>query len=209
MRFLLIAAALLSSSAHAGSAAAPASEAFASLGLPDALSKPRLRSLLQAFVDSGYGRRFRHLGDERDFDHGHVLIDARTRAPIAILYHTQELAAQAAQADYGYIDPDGRNWIQWLDGRGIENARAYERANYPRSGSWDWFVARELPQLRRRHTITDKMLDPTRLGAELAPSLQYTFTRTACAAAAPEDSSRVLRVTLPDRTPVCLALSAQ
>jgi hypothetical protein len=209
MRFLLLAAVLLSSSVRAAPAVAPPAGAFASLGLPDALSKPRLQSLLQAFVDAGYGRRFRHLGDERDFDHGHVLFDARTRAPIAILYHTQELAAEAAEPDYGYVDPDGRNWIQWLDGRGIENARGYERADYPRSGSWDWFVARELPKLRRRRTITDKMLDPARLGTELAQSLQYTFTRTACPGAAPEDTSRVLRVTLPDQTPVCLALSAQ
>jgi hypothetical protein len=209
MRSLLVAAALLASIAHAAPDAAPQSASFGSLGLPDALSKPRLQSLLQTFVDSGYGRCFRHLGDERDFDHGHVLIDARTRAPIAILYHTQELAAEASAADYGYVDPDGRNWLQWLDGRGIENARSYERASYPRSGSWDWFVARELPKLRERHTITDKMLDPTRLGSELAQSLQWTFTRTACPGAGPDDASRVMRVTLPDRTPVCLALSAQ
>jgi hypothetical protein len=208
MRALLFSALLLAAAAHAAPSA-PAGASFASLGMPETLTKPRLQALLQSFVDSGYGHCFRHLGDERDFDHGHVLIDARTHEPIAILYHTQELAAEASAPDYGYIDPEGRNWIQWLDKRGIQNARDYERASYPRSGTWDWFVARELPKLRRRRTITDKMLDPVRLGAELAPSLQWTFTRTACASGETDDASRVMRVTLPDRTPVCLALSAQ
>jgi len=197
---LLLLLFLLSIGCRAASAAD-----FASLGLPAELSKPRLQALLQSFVDEGYGRRFRSLGDERDFDHGHVLIDARSRAPLAILYHTQELAHEAPG---GYVDPDGRNWIQWLDGRGIENARRYERADYPRTAAWNWFVARELPALRRRHTITDRMLDPARLGAELAPSLQWTFTRVACGADAADAASNVIRVALPDRTPACLALGS-
>jgi hypothetical protein len=207
MLSLLLGTLFLSSVARAAPAS-PAAASFSSLGLPETLTKARLRSLLQKFVDSGYGRCFRHLGDERDFDHGHVLFDARTRAPIAILYHTQELAAEAPTPDYAYVDPEGRNWIQWLDGRGIVNARGFERESYPRSGSWDWFVARELPKLRARGTITDKMLDPVRVGAELAPSLQWTFTRTECGSAAPDAASRVVRVLLPDRTPVCLALGA-
>ena len=126
--------------------------------------------------------------------------------PVAILYHTQELAHMAASADFGYLDASARNWIQWLDGRGIENAVRYERARYPRSGSWDWFVARELPKLRRRHTIIDKMLDPARLGVELAPSRQWTFTRVECGPAR-SGASNVIGIVLPDRTPVCLALS--
>lgn len=166
------------------------------------LSAPRLQTLLQSFVASGYGRSFRVLGDENDFDHGHVLLDARTNSPIAILYHTQELAADSAD---GYLDAAGRNWIQWLDGRGIENARRYERAAYPRTASWDWFVAQELPLLRRRHTITDKMLDPALLGAEFSGSVQWTFTRVACDAAA---AAQRIGVVLPDRTTVCLDLDA-
>ena len=164
------------------------------------LSESRLQSLLQSFVAGGYGRSFRSLGEENDFDHGHVLIDSRTGAAIAILYHTQELAADDPA---GYLDAEGRNWIQWLDGRGIENAKLYERAAYPRTTAWDWFVARELPRLRGRHTITDKMLDPALLGSELADSLQWTFTRAACALA-----PRRIGVVLPDRTTVCLALDA-
>lgn len=165
------------------------------------LSEPRLQGLLQSFVASGYGRSFHRLGDENDFDHGHVLIDSRTGSPIAILYHTQELAADSPA---GYLDAAGRNWIQWLDGRGIENARRYERAAYPRTPSWDWFVAQDLPRLRGRHTITDKMLDPALLGSELASSVQWTFTRVACEKAAPKR----IGVVLPDRTTVCLSLDA-
>ena len=165
------------------------------------LNAPRLQTLLQAFVVNGLGRSFRVLGDENDFDHGHVLIDARTKSPVAILYHTQELAAESPA---GYLDASGRNWIQWLDGRGIENAERYERAEYPRTAAWDWFVAQELPKLRRRHTITDKMLDPTLLGSELSGSVQWTFTRVACESAAPER----IGIVLPDRTTVCLSFGA-
>ena len=165
------------------------------------LSASRLQNLLQTFAADGQGRSFRVLGDENDFDHGHVLLDARTGAPIAILYHTQELAAESAT---GYLDAAGRNWIQWLDGRGIENARRYERTTYPRTAAWEWFVSQELPKLRRQHTITDKMLDPALIGSELTGSVQWTFTRIACAAAAPERIGSVL----PDRTTVCLFLDA-
>lgn len=189
-------------------AAVPPPARFAALGLPAGLSKARLQGLLQAFVASAYGRSFRRLGDERDFDHGHLLLDARTRAPAAILYHTQELADAATTPDDGYLDPDGRNWIQWLDARGIENAHRYERARYPRSGSWDWFVAYQLPKLRRHHTITDQMLDPVLLGTELTPALQWTFTRVECGSSRPDDASNVIGIVLPDRTAVCLALGS-
>lgn len=189
-------------------AAVPPPARFAALGLPAGLDKARLQGLLQNFVTSGYGRSFRRLGDERDFDHGHLLMDARTGAPAAILYHTQELADAATTAGEGYLDPGGRNWVQWLDGRGIENARRYERARYPRSGSWDWFVAYQLPKLRLHHTITDRMLDPALLGAELTPALQWTFTRVECGSSRPDDASNVIGIVLPDRTVVCLALGS-
>lgn len=188
--------------------AVPSPASFAALGLPPALSKARVQGLLQNFVAAAYGRSFRRLGDESDFDHGHLLLDARTGRPAAVLYHTQELAGLAASPDRGYLDPEGRNWIQWLDGRGIENARRYERARYPRSGSWDWFVAYQLPKLRLRHTITDRMLDPALLGAELKPGPQWTFTRVPCASSGADASSNVITVDLPDRTPVCLALGS-
>src|SRR5262245_4510314 len=42
----------------ASAAASPAR--FADLGLPAQMSKPQLRVLLQAFVDQGFGKSFRH-----------------------------------------------------------------------------------------------------------------------------------------------------
>lgn len=150
----------------------------------------RLRVMLQAFVDASWGSRFTELGEESDFDHGHLLRDARTGAVAAILYHTRELTVPA---------PAERSWIQWLDGR-VESAARYERASYPVSASWDWFVARDLPRLKRRHTIVERMLDPERLGVEVVPGGQWTFERTACSSAGPE----ILSISLPDRTSVCL-----
>lgn len=164
-------------------------------GFASALPAARLQPLLQGFVTFGYGRTFERLGDESDFDHGHVLLSAKTGEPIAILYHTQELSPAPSTA---------RNWIQWLDGR-IEDARHYERKDYPRSASWDWFRYRDLPRLIKRHTILDKMLDPALLGVELSGSVQMTFTRVDC-----RDSGRgdVISVTTPDRARVCLALGS-
>ena len=203
---MLLVAGFLATACHAVPPVSPEPTSYSALGLPPSLSKARLQSLLQSFVDTGYGRYFRHIGDERDFDHGHLLLNARTLSPVAILYHTQELAHDAASADYSYLDASARNWIQWLDGRGIVNASLYERTAYPSSASWDWFVDRELPKLRKRHTITDKMLDPVRIGGELGPSLQWTFTQVACGPALADESSDMIGVILPDRTPVCLAL---
>lgn len=204
---LLVVLAFLGCRAHAAPDVHPPLASFRGLGFPASLDKPRLQRLLQRFVARGYGRSFRHLGDERDFDHGHLLLDARTGAPFAILYHTQELAHAASAADFGYVDAAARNWIQWLDGRGIENASRYERAAYPDTPSWNWFVASELPGLRSRRTITDKMLDPARLGSEISASVQWTFTRVDCATSRPGDESNVLDVVLPDRTPVCVAVA--
>ena len=208
LSFLLLSVGLFAAPCHAAPTVSPARTRFAALGLPSILNKARLQGLLQNFVDAAYGRSFRHIGDERDFDHGHLLFDAKTMAPLAILYHTQELAHAATTPDFGYVDASARNWIEWLDGR-IENANRYVRAEYPHTATWDWFVAAELPQLRARRTILDKMLDPARLGAELAPnSLQWTFTRVDCGPARADEASNVIGVVLPDRTPVCLALSS-
>ncbi len=161
---------------------------------PPAPARPdaaRLGTLLQSFVNAGWGSRFQDLGSENDFDHGHLLLDARTGAAVAILYHTRELAVPA---------PERRSWIQWLDGRGVESAERYERASYPSSPSWDWFVARDLPRLKSRHTVVERMLDPDKLGFEAVPGPQWTFTRRACADAGPEG----LVISLPDRSSVCL-----
>jgi hypothetical protein len=173
--------------------------AAAAPGLP--MPVPVLQKLLQRFVDSTYLKAFRHLGDERDFDHGHLLYDDDGR-PVAVLYHTQELAHYAGKGTpFAYIDRGARNWIQWLDDGRVENAARYARRDYPRSPSWDWFRAQELPALREHHTILDKMLDPALLGFTPARSRQWVFTRGDCSTAA-------ARVRLPGAQDVCLALSA-
>src|ERR1700722_10749946 len=98
-------------SAHARVASAARS---AESGLPGDLSRAGFESLLQRFVDQSYLKGFRHLGDERDFDHGHILFDASGK-PVAILYHTQELAlGQPRDSEFGYLNPETRNWIQWV-----------------------------------------------------------------------------------------------
>jgi hypothetical protein len=164
-----------------------------------AFSALEFQSLLQRFVNEQYLKSFQRLGVEEDFDHGHLLFDARSpQRPIAILYHTQELGG------YASMDPRARNWIQWVDRGTIEDASRYERKTYPHSASWDWFLLRELAALRQRHTILDKMLDPAMLGVEVSQSRQWVFTRTGCDGAASPD---LIRVVLPAGPPVCLSLS--
>lgn len=175
-----------------------------------ALSRTEFRGLLQRFVDKVYLKAFRHLGDERDFDHGHILFDARSNRPRAILYHTQEMAKGYPSASaFGYVDPNARNWIQWIEEDKIEKADGYQLKDFPRSAFWAWFVERRLPTLRQYHTILDKMLDPALVGADTTHSLQWVFTRVDCdgkvTPAAPEAPIDIL---LPSGEKVCLALSA-
>ena len=181
-------------------AALLAAFAFASPGpASSALDETRFQSLLQGFVDQAYLKGFRHLGDERDFDHGHVLHDGEGR-PIAILYHTQELAFyQKADSEFGWVNPGARNWIQWIADGKVENAGAYERLSYPRGAIWDWFQMSELPNLKKHRTILDKMLDPDRVKIDPARTKQWVFTKAECGAGR-------LSVTLPSRERVCLSL---
>jgi hypothetical protein len=175
-------------------------------GLPAGLDLPRLQGLIQSFVDAEYLKAFRHLGDEKDFDHGHLLFDARTHKPAAFLYHTQELAFYEPKgSDYGFVDPGARNWLQWIgEPTRIENADAYIRRDYPTGGSWDWFTKMELPALTQHHTILDKMLDGSRLGLDVSRSEQWVFTRESCPA---DESAPALRVKLPKGDRICLSLS--
>ena len=184
--------------------AAPARAASPAGGIEPA----RMQSLLQGFVDKLYLKAFRHLGDERDFDHGHVLYAPGSKTPVAILYHTQELAQdEPAGSEFGYVDPAARNWIQWVDRGGIESADAYQRREFPDTAYWRWFKAERVPVLRRYHTIVDKMLDPARLGAETNESLQLVFTRFDCGAPpAPLPGQSPIDVRLPTGERVCLSL---
>lgn len=151
-----------------------------------------LGPLLQEFVDRGYGRSFRDLGVERDFDHGHLLFAEGAGAPFAVLYHTQELGAVPG------TDPSARNWIQMTGSRRIVDARNFLRASYPEDAYWRWFQARELPRYREKGTIVWEMLDPGLLGERVASARQWEFSRTSCSA------RRSLVLRLPGRGPVCL-----
>lgn len=143
------------------------------------LTTSEAQTLLQRFADAGYRKAFRHLGDRRDFDHGHLLLDPAGK-PRAILYHTQELGLYET-GEFASFDPTSRNWLQWVDTGTVEKADRYERQEYPPTGPWRAFVLTELPGLRAHGTITDRMLDPERLGFTVATSVQWVFTRRACA----------------------------
>ena len=204
-RLLLALALLLVRPARSGGVAGAR---FAELGFPAALGRAELESLLQRFVDRSYLKGFKHLGDERDFDHGHLLFDPAGK-PLAILYHTQELAqTQPRGGEFAYVNSEARNWIQWIDDGRVENAARYKRRDYPRTAGWDWFRAAELPGLEEHHTILDKMLDPALLSVDVAKTKQWVFTRVACAAAPQEADSKGLRILLPTKEAVCLDLSA-
>jgi hypothetical protein len=166
----------------------------------------QFQALLQAFVAQSYQKGFRHLGDERDFDHGHVLSGA-DGTPVAIMWHTQELALyEPAGGEFGYVDPGGRNWLQWISDGRVENAGRYERKSYPATAAWDWFRSADLPGLRKNRTILDKMLDPDRVSIDPSKTVQYVFTRVACGRASPAPGSE-MRVVLPTREAVCLSLA--
>ena len=170
------------------------------------IGKGQFQALLQTFVEQTYQKGFRHLGDERDFDHGHVL-SGPDGEPVAIMWHTQELALyEPAGGEFGYVDPGGRNWLQWISDGRVENADRYERKSYPVSAAWDWFCASDLPGLRKNRTILDKMLDPGRVAIDPAKTVQYVFTRVACGRASPAPDSE-MRVLLPTREAVCLSLT--
>jgi hypothetical protein len=175
-------------------------------GLAIEVGKGQFQALLQTFVEKSYQKGFRHLGDERDFDHGHVL-SGQDGAPVAIMWHTQELALyEPAGGEFGYVDPGGRNWLQWISDGRIENADRYERKSYPATAAWDWFRASDLPGLRKNRTILDKMLDPGRVSIDPAKTVQYVFTRVECGRASPAPDSE-MRVLLPTREAVCLSLA--
>lgn len=104
-------------------------------------SKAHLQNILQTFVDNVYGKGFRYFGDEADFDHGHIVFrrEGDTVKPWFILYHTQENASQHVEGTkYGYLNKDGRNWIQWIqDYSKVQNAINYKISKPP---FWNYFA---------------------------------------------------------------------
>ncbi|MBI5624040.1 MAG: hypothetical protein HY924_09695 [Elusimicrobia bacterium] len=154
--------------------------------------------LLQRFVKERHGRSFLALGEEADFDHAHLLFRPGEDRPFALLYHTQELSSDPSLSDRN------RNWLQWVGTGDVEDAKRYERRTYPRSAAWDWFLEIDLPSLRKRGTILDKMLDPSLLGSEETVSRQWVFQKTPCGGRL--GGRDKLRVDLPAGQQVCLGL---
>ncbi|MFA6317221.1 MAG: hypothetical protein WC943_07370 [Elusimicrobiota bacterium] len=167
---------------------------------PQAFGPAEFQPLLQSFVDAKYGKSFLRLGDESDFDHAHLLFSSESSdRPVAILYHTQELSSGPS------LDPRARNWLQRVSDGAIEDAALFERRTYPRSAAWDWFVEVDLPVLRKRHTILDKMLDPFRLAVDASLSRQWVFESASCSP--PGEAPGLIRVSLPKGIRVCLRLT--
>lgn len=168
--------------------------------------KDRLRQLLQNFADAVYLKGFERLGDSRDFDHGHFIF-SEGRA-VAVLYHTQEFWRYRTRPSS--LNPEARNWIQWIETGKIEDASLYLRRSYPDTPSWTWFKERELPRLKQHHTITVRMLDPELLGAGIENSLQWTFKRSRCPSRKTlrDANSGYLDVFIAGRERVCLSLSS-
>ena len=189
--------------------AAPShAQSFSALGLPRSVSKPLLQGLLQRFVDQEYKKAFKHLGDERDFDHGHLLFAKGSDKPVAILYHTQELASyEPPGSSFAFLDPAARNWLQWVDDGRVANASSFLRKGFPRGPAWDLFVSEDLPVLKAHHTIIDKMLDPLSIGADTTRSDQWVFTRSACGAGGPAADDNGIQVRVPGEGRVCLSLT--
>ena len=76
---------------------------FDSLKLPLSLSRNLIQTALQQFYNQKHKEAFIFMGDWRDFDHGHLLMEGDKLR--AILFHTQERADIAPKnSHYSYID---------------------------------------------------------------------------------------------------------
>ena len=159
----------------------------------------RLQEYLQRFVSQVYGRAIENIGVPEDFDHGHLLYrqgrDGRP-APFAILYHLQEDASLAEEFQRR-LDPDSRNWLQWIDSpeRPAENARAYARQKQPAA----------FRSFAEANTIISLMLDPQLLGGQVVRDAQWSFRRADCGA----DHAYDFEVRLPSSEALCLRLNSR
>ncbi len=162
------------------------------------------QSLLQKFSDEVYGQGFRHLGDENDFDHGHILYSTALR-PVAILYHTQETASLQHRLDpggpYDYINRGARNWLQFFD---VEKLQAGPIVNaffnmlkvFPNAA----IFRSDLKSTKSHNTIFPHQLDgesfPLEYRYRLRGQRQIEFARSSCELSAEDrlDTSTVAGV---------------
>lgn len=187
------------------------------------------RSALQNFVTSLHDRGFRHLGDTHDFFHGHLLYHENSlldrygaMRPVAILYHTQEDAAEFHAKDpggpYDYIDTRRRNWLQFFDGArnssAIFNAYNFMYRFFPR----DEGAQRDLNSSRERFTVHASAIDDTLFPGEYAYQIvgqrQLDFHSVNCSdhtSLYPTLFYRpVIQIEVPDAlAPVCLELQSE
>lgn len=158
------------------------------------LTQEERRSLVQTFVRANYQKSFRYLGDENDFDHGHFLFAPGAARPSAILYHTQEMAPMYRRlkpgGKYDYVDTEGRNWIQFIDEPSkILNAKEFLKDRYA-----------DQPRWRDYRTITDRMLDPEKLGIKIQKSVQWVFKQTDC----DKNNADLINIEFPAGRQACL-----
>lgn len=150
---------------------------YKSLGLPNELSRSFLTMNLQSFYDQYYNVSFKHIGDWRDFDHGHLLKDA-TGALRGVLFHTQERASLAKpDSDYTFIDKSKRNWLLFTH-RPFEFHNAYKfrftqrpafwNQEYEKNVSWDEYA--------QAGTVVELMLDPEKIGFKIVPFMSLDKT---------------------------------
>jgi hypothetical protein len=149
---------------------------YSVLKLSRSLSKTEVAGYVQKFVDQTYGRAFRYLGDEEDFDHGHFLFNAKGEC-FAIVYHTQEGAHRAHVKEpgskYDYLDGHERSWIQFLPDGHVEKAEPYAFDDLS-NPEWAWYYA--------AYTVVDAMLDPAKTGDASIRDFQLTFRQFDCSA---------------------------
>lgn len=182
------------------------SDRYKSLETSQFLSKEQFQILLQSFVNEKYLKAFKYLADERDFNHGHLIItdtkNPSERRLLGILWHTQEGASDAAVGDkYDYIDKMGRNWIEWIaDPQRIDNAFMY-KGTKPAPGAHLWTL---WESAEGAYTIHTEMLN---LGVPILTSgYQVFFREIPCPAAEFPKSSNKIKIQMPSGTTTCLAL---
>jgi hypothetical protein len=152
-------------------------------------TKDEFQALLQDFVTDQYQKSFRHLGDIKDFHHGHIFyqydgtspgsrLAPESVFPFAILYHTQEAANYYSQKDpggkYDYIDKAKRNWIQFFDPVTKKTQKIVLANAYAYSPS-DLEAHKPISQ---NYTIHPDMLDPKKFSYGLDIQRQVEFTPT-------------------------------
>jgi hypothetical protein len=182
------------------------------------VERDEVQKAIQMMVDLHLGNAFRDLGDERDFYHGHMLVEAPegtkkmnatklpNAQPFAILFHTQENYSRkdtkTQKTIYEYFAPEERNWLAFLKPTlKIENANQYKNANQPSRFSV-YEVAR---------TINIEMLDPKLLKKKVADYGrfgQFQFKETKCRHL-PENLRQVgnlIEINIPNHKTICLEL---